>query len=75
MNLIEKINAISEEAKNKFKPDLVKYGKNFRAISESAVLDVLSPLLKKYNLAYNIEIKSSELHLETIKAGSDKKQR
>ena len=71
MNLIEKINAISEEAKNKFKPDLVKYGKNFRAISESAVLDVLSPLLKKYNLAYNIEIKSSELHLETIKAGSD----
>lgn len=71
MNLIEKINAISEEAKNKFKPDLVKYGKNFRAISESAVLDVLSPLLKKYNLAYNIEIKSSELHIETIKAGSD----
>ena len=71
MNLIEKINLISEEAKNKFKPDLIKYGKNFRAISESAVLDVLSPLLKKYNLAYNVEIKSSELHLETIKAGSD----
>ena len=71
MNLIEKINAISEEAKNKFKPDLVRYGKNFRAISESAVLEVLNPLLKKYSVAYEVEIKNCELHLETIQAGSD----
>ena len=71
MALIEKINLISEEAKNQFKPDLKKYGRNFRAISESAVLEVLNPLLKKYKLIYEVEIKQKELHIEKIKAGRD----
>lgn len=71
MKIIEKINKISEESKNQFKPDLKKYGKNFRAISESAVLEVLNPLFNKYNIAYEVFIEKSELHIEKIRAGID----
>ena len=70
-NLIEIINEISEEAKNKFKPDLVKYGKNFRAISESAILEVLNPLFKTHGIAYQILIEKSELKTEKIACGRD----
>ena len=71
MTIIEKINLISEEAKNQFKPDLKKYGKNFRAISESALLEVLNPLFKNYNIAYEVIIDKSELTLEKVNAGVD----
>lgn len=71
MNLIEKINKVSEEAKNQFKPDLKKYGKNFRAISESAVLETLNPLLSKYNIAYEVMITKTDLRVEKIRAGRD----
>ena len=71
MNIIAKINEISEKAKNKFKPDLKKYGKNFRAISESAVLEVLNPLFKDYNIAYDVLIESNELKLEKVMSGRD----
>lgn len=71
MTLIEIINNISEEAKNQFKPDLKKYGKNFRAISESAVLEVLNPLFKKYNIGYEVIIKDKNLRIEKVKAGRD----
>lgn len=71
MTLIDKINSISEQAKGQFKPDLKKYGKNFRAISESAVLDVLNPLLKNNGLAYEIVIKKSDLHIQKINVGRD----
>ena len=69
--IIQKINLISEEAKNKFKPDLAKYGKNFRAISDSAVLEVLNPLFKKHNLVYAIHIKDKSLRVEKIMSGVD----
>lgn len=71
MNLNQIINAISEEAKNKFKPDLKKYGKNFRAISDSALLEVLNPLFKKYDVAYEVVIQEQKLHIEHLKAGRD----
>ena len=71
MTILEKINAISEEARGQFKPDLEKYGKNFRAISESAVLDVLMPLLQKYELTYIPEILDSQLRVEKIGTGSN----
>lgn len=71
MNIFEKINAISEEARGQLKPDLEKYGKNFRAISESAVLDVLMPLLKKYELTYVPQIIESKLRVEKIGTGSN----
>ena len=69
--LVQKINLISAEAKNQFKPDLKKYGRNFRAISESAVLEVLNPLFKKHNIAYEVIIQSKSLHIEKLKAGRD----
>ena len=71
MNLNQIVNLISEEAKNKFKPDLKKYGKNFRAISDSALLEVLNPLFKKYDIAYEVVIQEQKLHLEHLKAGRD----
>ena len=71
MNLNQIINAISEEAKNQFKPDLKKYGKNFRAISDSALLEVLNPLFKKYDIAYEVIIQEQSLRLEHLKAGRD----
>lgn len=71
MNIIEKINLISEKSKNQFKPDLKKYGKNFRAISESALLETLNPLFKEYNIAYQILIDKSDLRIEKINCGRD----
>lgn len=71
MNLNQIINTISEEAKNKFKPDLKKYGKNFRAISDSALLEELNPLFKKYEVAYEVVIQEQKLHIEHLKAGRD----
>ena len=71
MNLNQIINTISEEAKNKFKPDLKKYGKNFRAISDSALLEVLNPLFKKHEVAYEVVIQEQKLHIEHLKAGRD----
>ena len=70
-SLIKIINKISEEAKNQFKPDLKKYGKNFRAISESAVLETLNPLFKKYNIGYAVHIVEQHLNIEKIRAGRD----
>ena len=70
-NIIQKINEISEKAKGQFKPDLKKYGKNFRAISESAVLDVLNPLFKEYEVSYEVVIKNHNLKIEKIKVGRD----
>ena len=60
------INSITEEAKGKLKPDLVKYGKNFRAISESAILDVLNPLLKEKGIYYEPRIAKYDLRYEKI---------
>lgn len=71
MALNQIINKISEEAKNKFKPDLKKYGKNFRAISDSALLEVLNPLFSKYDVAYEVVIRDKELHIEHLAAGKD----
>lgn len=70
-NLIKKINTISLEAKGKFKPDLKKYGKNFRAISESAMLEVLNPLFDKYNIVYEVVIEKSDLKIEKVFVGRD----
>ena len=69
--LIEIINEISEEAKGQLKPDLKKYGKNFRAISESAILETLNPLFKKYNIAYEVAVQDQHLRVERIRAGKD----
>lgn len=71
MNILEILSNISEEARGQLKPDLEKYGKNFRAISESAVLDVLMPLFKKYEITYIPEIIETKLTVEKIGTGSN----
>ena len=70
-NLIEIINEISEKAKGQLKPDLKKYGKNFRAISESAILETLNPLFKQYNIGYEVIIQEQKLIIEKVNAGRD----
>ena len=70
-NLIEIINEISEEAKGQLKPDLKKYGKNFRAISESAILETLNPLFKEYHIGYEVIIQEQKLVIEKVNAGRD----
>lgn len=70
-NLIEIINEISERAKGQLKPDLKKYGKNFRAISESAILETLNPLFKEYNIGYEVIIQEQKLVIEKVNAGRD----
>ena len=70
-NLIEIINEISEKAKGQLKPDLKKYGKNFRAISDSAILETLNPLFKEYNIGYEVIIQEQKLVIEKVNAGRD----
>ena len=61
--LIEKVNS-----DKRLKPDLMKAenGNNFRAVSESAILDVVDPILKEARVFYTIEVK--EQHLEIREA-------
>ena len=46
-------------------PDLMKAenGNNFRAISESAILDVIDPVLKEAGWFYTVTVKKSELQI------------
>ncbi|MBO7713206.1 MAG: ERF family protein [Methanobrevibacter sp.] len=67
----EIINAISEKAKGTLKPDLATYGKNYRAISESAILEVLNPLFKEYGLFYEVRVDNTDLRIEKINSGLD----
>ena len=50
----------------RLKPDLLKTenGNNFRAVSESAILDVIEPVFQKYSLYYTTEIKESHLEVK-----------
>ena len=56
-------------------PDLMKSekGNNFRAISESAILDVIDPILKEYKWFYTIEVKKSDLQIREAYGSKGKK--
>ena len=45
------------------KPDLMKVGKNFRCISESAILDIINPVLANLSIDYNIEVIEHDLKI------------
>ena len=53
--------ALSEIQSKIAKPDLMKVGKNFRCISESAILDVVNPVLAARGIDYNIEVVNHDL--------------
>ena len=59
----------------KLVPDLMRCenGNNFRAISEKAILDVLDPILEKYNFFYTVEIKDSRLEIREAYGAKGKK--
>ena len=56
-------------------PDLLKAenGNNFRAVSESAILDVLDPILKKNRWFYTIKINKSDLQIREAFGSKGKK--
>lgn len=56
-------------------PDLMKSdkGNNFRAVSESAILDVVDPVLKAFGWFYTVEIKKSDLQIREAYGKNGKK--
>ena len=58
------LDALGEVQKTIAKPDLMKVGKNFRAISESAILDVINPVLKNAGIDYDIDVLEHNLTIE-----------
>lgn len=56
-------------------PDLMKSekGNNFRAISESAILDVIDPILKEGGWFYTVKIKKSDLQIREAYGSKGKK--
>ena len=73
MNFTEIIQKINSD--KKLVPDLMKSekGNNFRAISESAILDVIDPVLKDANVYYTVEIKDQHLDIREAYGTKGKK--
>ena len=70
IEIIEKVNS-----DKKLVPDLMKSekGNNFRAISESAILDVIDPILKDAGWFYTVEVKKSDLQIREAFGSKGKK--
>ena len=68
--IIEKVNS-----DKRLKPDLMKAenGNNFRAISESAILDVVDPVLKEAGWYYTVELKNQQLEIREAFGKTGKK--
>ena len=73
MNFAEIIKQVSQD--KRLVPDLMKAenGNNFRAISESAILDVISPVLEENHFYYTVEVKDSHLEIREAFGSKGKK--
>lgn len=73
MEFTELINKISQDTR--LKPDLLKAknGNNFRTVSESAILDVIDPILRENRVFYTIEVKKSQLDIREAYGSKGKK--
>lgn len=73
MEFTEIIGNISQDTR--LKPDLLKAknGNNFRAVSESAILDVIDPILRENKWFYTIEVKKSDLQIREAYGSKGKK--
>ncbi len=62
----EIVKTISED--KRLKPDLMKCenGANFRAVSESAILDAISPVLNENGIYYTVSVKESHLDIKEM---------
>lgn len=68
--IIQKVNS-----DKRLVPDLIKSekGNNFRAISESAILDVIDPVLKEAGWFYTVSVKKSDLQIKEAYGSKGKK--
>ena len=59
--IIKKINS-----DKRLVPDLLKApkGNNFRAVSESAILDVINPIFNEYGIFYKVEVEENHLDIK-----------
>lgn len=73
LNFSSIIEKVSKD--KKLIPDLMKSenGNNFRAISESAILDVISPVLEENAIYYHVEVKDSHLDIKEAYGSKGKK--
>lgn len=73
MEFTEIIKTINSD--KKLIPDLMKSekGNNFRAISESAILDVIDPVLKEAGWFYTVTVKKSDLQIREAYGSKGKK--
>ena len=73
MNFTEVIKKVNED--KRLVPDLMKSekGNNFRAVSESAILDVIDPVLKDAGWYYTVEVKKSDLQIREAYGKNGKK--
>ena len=54
-------NCIEECSKKILKPDLMKVGDNFRAISEAAILEAINPIFNEFGFDYNVDVLDNTL--------------
>lgn len=68
--IIQKVNS-----DKRLVPDLMKSekGNNFRAISESAILDVISPILESEGIFYTIDVRDQHLDIREAYGSKGKK--
>lgn len=73
LNFSSIIKKVSED--KRLVPDLMKAenGNNFRAISESAILDVIDPVLKENDIYYTVEVKDQHLDIREAFGSKGKK--
>ena len=73
MNFAEIIKKVNKDTR--LVPDLKKAenGKNFRAVSESAILDVINPILEEEKVFYTIEVKDQHLDIREAYGSKGKK--
>ena len=73
MNFAEIIKKVNKDTR--LVPDLKKAenGKNFRAVSESAILDVINPILEEAQIFYTVEVKDQHLDIREAYGSKGKK--
>ena len=73
MNFSEIIKKVHSD--KRLVPDLMKCekGNNFRAVSESAILDVISPILEENGWFYTVQVKKSDLQIREAYGSKGKK--
>lgn len=77
MEIIDKVYSIRKKINEEglLKPDLTSSnkGKNYRAVSEAQLLEVINPLLEEEGLVYTLGISDRQLDIREVPSGKGKK--